>query len=1415
MTLLKPTELEVFLRQCLICFGHGRVLYVGGHTVDAMRFLLNQGADAHALTVTREEADRVAPQFVAARVKALQSGASLAEAFPGAKFDAVIVVESDGVAAQAARLFDVRKEGQAFTQLAVLTPANTGAARESSAQACLDRLRAAGWRRHARSRTAIFQSPPLPDAVHKSWFFEVLPEPALATDTRSFDILRKFDADSVAAQSCVTELCDYIRIGDTVAVLDGSGGSAARIIEQNSAARHVSALAFDSSHLQYALANYASDGQITLSLEADADVSNEALDVVVAMDFHRAPLVLMRGLLERLRPGGRAILCLPQGSSSQSDDSTAREWLRDISEQCGGRLIAEKAWRVAHVLENEGARALRAADLDASMQRGAGALIVIAMIDPLAASSMPYVETTFETVQSDAFAVVPDEVGMLKPWLFKSMISIGMRLTNTEALADLNERVLVSLQAESADFGAALCGKAYRILGSSPTASEALACIAQIDAWIGSVPAPTPQQLRWSISLAFVAAKLAQSVGDLELCEAWASRCAALDPMPFSPLLGTKVVGALDIASSLALARGDLDAARERLVRAVQTVRRLLSGDWINIVGNEEKPLSFGLPEAAQLVDAGARCAYLLNYLKDATYRPGLVWSEHRSYYERIIDASRRSSETVQSYASMLVREIGRLEGVITAKHGETQRLEGVIAEKEAERLRLESVVAEKEARCVQLEVALLGKDAERYRLASEYADKEVVRLQLESKLAEKDSARLRCEGLFAGKEAELLRLEEALRLKERQRAGLEALLAAERATARARDAWQRMAREKRMIWRAAGLVLRHGGRVKRLLSVLKRGVRGGAMAHSAAVGADQSATLLSVDRQDVHQPVAPVRFDDAAGTWLSQFPTTESAGLAISDSAATALGIQGEAREPNVQMKQGLRLVAAAELTSLQQAEGEVIVGLFGADDDVYAARAQVYDKVDLCVATDHQTHSRLSLLHPLVIEAQGASAIATIERFGSALARQKQLRVEAPFNEVTGSPAVMLQVDNFMVGGLERVVFDLLQHLSDRGFRPMLGVTGEIAPEARAELDARRFSCVHLPQEPGALRAVLVDNQVSLVNAHYSLSLASACAELAIPFIQTVHNMYMWLDAANKAKWRDADSSTDAYICVSANVAMFADVNLRLATERMLVIPNGVDAASGVPLATPERDEALRAELGLPAGSPVFVNVASINPVKGQGLLIDAFARAHAQRPDIRLVILGKHADAGYAQRLREKIDSYGLQDAVLMPGYRADVHRFVDLARAVVMPSFTEGWSLAISEALQRRAPVIATDVGGAHEQLVDPSSTVIRSWRDDWTTLDGAEFYHAIANEGELRAVCDELSAALIEHADRAPRAASGELHQTFTAMTPAQAYERHVEVFAAVLARRSATPVRYASYRPQRQSRYVDTDSSGA
>ena len=61
----------------------------------------------------------------------------------------------------------------------------------------------------------------------------------------------------------------------------------------------------------------------------------------------------------------------------------------------------------------------------------------------------------------------------------------------------------------------------------------------------------------------------------------------------------------------------------------------------------------------------------------------------------------------------------------------------------------------------------------------------------------------------------------------------------------------------------------------------------------------------------------------------------------------------------------------------------------------------------------------------------------------------------------------------------------------------------------------------------------------RVRLVNAHYSTYGAAIVAEMGIPFVQVVHNSYVWLDDRAIAKYRQADPHTSAYICVSAQVA------------------------------------------------------------------------------------------------------------------------------------------------------------------------------------------------------------------------------------------------------------------------------------
>jgi O-antigen biosynthesis protein len=305
-----------------------------------------------------------------------------------------------------------------------------------------------------------------------------------------------------------------------------------------------------------------------------------------------------------------------------------------------------------------------------------------------------------------------------------------------------------------------------------------------------------------------------------------------------------------------------------------------------------------------------------------------------------------------------------------------------------------------------------------------------------------------------------------------------------------------------------------------------------------------------------------------------------------------------------------------------------------------------------------------------------------------------------------------VLIQVDDFHQGGLENVVLSLARGLRRRGLRVSLLVLGRLGPAAE---QARAAGISVEMLAPGGreagYRTWLRERQVDLVYAHYSTFAARVARDLGIPFVQVVHNTYVWLGERSIDAYREADATTTGYLCASAEVARYCDRRMGLSVDKMIVVPNGVDLGR-LDAARSQHPERLRDELGLSAVEFVFLNVASIHATKAQTFLLRALARVVADRPDVRLVIAGSACDAEYERRLRRDIVQLDLERNVILAGQRTDVGRFYWMADAFVLPSLWEGWSLALTEAACAGLPMVATAVGGARELLADGGGHLVR-------------------------------------------------------------------------------------------------------
>ncbi|MBT2409521.1 glycosyltransferase family 4 protein [Streptomyces sp. ISL-12] len=150
-----------------------------------------------------------------------------------------------------------------------------------------------------------------------------------------------------------------------------------------------------------------------------------------------------------------------------------------------------------------------------------------------------------------------------------------------------------------------------------------------------------------------------------------------------------------------------------------------------------------------------------------------------------------------------------------------------------------------------------------------------------------------------------------------------------------------------------------------------------------------------------------------------------------------------------------------------------------------------------------------------------------------------------------------------------------------------------------------------------------------------------------------------------------------------------------------RRLVAHHGLDPGR-VHLAAPGADIAPLAP-GTDGVSRLLC-VAAVTPRKGQHRLVEALAEV-ADLPWTCACVGGLGQDPSYVGRLRARIGAHGLGDRIALAGPRTGAALDAAYATAdlMVLASRAETYGMAVTEALARGVPVLATDVGGLPEAV----------------------------------------------------------------------------------------------------------------
>ncbi|MCD6269483.1 MAG: glycosyltransferase family 4 protein, partial [Deltaproteobacteria bacterium] len=217
-----------------------------------------------------------------------------------------------------------------------------------------------------------------------------------------------------------------------------------------------------------------------------------------------------------------------------------------------------------------------------------------------------------------------------------------------------------------------------------------------------------------------------------------------------------------------------------------------------------------------------------------------------------------------------------------------------------------------------------------------------------------------------------------------------------------------------------------------------------------------------------------------------------------------------------------------------------------------------------------------------------------------------------------------------------------------------------------------------------------------------HGTFGLKLAKKEFGIRIVAYIHNTYCWFGEIEKFNFTKNSIYIDLFIAVSKNVAAYTNRHFQIPFRKIQVVPNGIDVNKHKGNLRRQLKFS-RTDLGFAEEDFIMLNVASFHEIKAHKLLFQVMADLKKGYPQIKLLCVGNIFNGGYYQEIKNLLTEMGLQETVLLQDFSEDIWNYYRIADCFILPSFYEGWSLAMTEAMYYSLPLILSDVGASRDVI----------------------------------------------------------------------------------------------------------------
>lgn len=307
-----------------------------------------------------------------------------------------------------------------------------------------------------------------------------------------------------------------------------------------------------------------------------------------------------------------------------------------------------------------------------------------------------------------------------------------------------------------------------------------------------------------------------------------------------------------------------------------------------------------------------------------------------------------------------------------------------------------------------------------------------------------------------------------------------------------------------------------------------------------------------------------------------------------------------------------------------------------------------------------------------------------------------------------------------NDVPGGAEEQACSLLTGLPPDRFSvtfvcPPVPYEMLFASHATAErhvvcLDLHKFSQVSAMKR---LARILRGERIDIAHSHQfrATAILAPLAKLCgVPWVvETTHVREAWRRSWLKRSFlidRVAYTMVDQFIAVSKANSDYLVGQKHCNPAKVEVIHNGRDLSHfrpGVDGYAP-----LRQRYGVESSSLLIVHIGRLEPQKGHMVLLEAMPSVLQRYPDVKLLMVG---DGALRAVIEAEIRRLNLEETVLLAGFQTDVVPFLGAADLVVLPSLWEGLPLIAIEAGAMGKAMVATNVDGTPEVIIDGETGIL--------------------------------------------------------------------------------------------------------